>query len=376
MAIDASGFEFFTDDGKGATPASSRVAGTAVSPKPATKPGELNLDMLDDEFDTVTPEEPAVKVQAAAIDSHRQSAPSILPFGNVAEEPAATGGFSNHLFFDFETVPDEDRMEFFGLAEIPEFTEKPDADCPPVEEACEWTVQAIESFVERENPEFTWLNRMVEAEQARGSGGPADKRKPRSGVFDSLKKSLKAREANLSAHAKRRKDMSVSPEMCRVVAVGWAIGATTPRSLVIGDRCNEFSAGQPITEKQIIEVCWNLIARFSPIVGFNVISFDMNVLRARSIVLGVNPLKILSDSPFQNRDVVDLAVKRFGKGIPAVGLKQLCKLYGVAVKRPDLDGGQVERMLAEDPGELRAYVESDIWATRDLFLKWRGFWTE
>lgn len=335
--------------------------------KPRTV-AEVDLDFLDAECQGVRT---SIVAAVAAVEVPPTPQKPKLPEATIA----STAGINSPipcLFLDLETVPDEERSELFGLPEIAPFRETPQADCVAPEEVIGWSVERIEEYVGRANPEYTWLNAAMDLEQARGKGG--EKAKPRDGVSKILKKGLSAREAHAAQVSAQRKKMATCPEMCRIVAVGWAVGDNPPRSLLLGDMCNEFSSGKPIDERTILQAIWLLLSRYRPIVGFNCLAFDLQVIRARSVILGVLPSVVLSDSPYTNRDVTDLATRRFGRGVPDMGLKQLARLYGVNVPSSE-DGSQIDRLLSEDRDGLRRYVESDIHITRELFRKWRGIWT-
>ena len=339
---------------------------------------DLDLDFLDEECGEG--EEIAAAPAAASVSTPPTpaatavQAPASAPVATAptAATPVVTVSQSTCLYFDIETVPDEERAELFDLPEIPPFRETLHADCIDPSETTSWTVDKFEEYVARMNPEYTWLNAVMELEQSRGKSG--GKEKPRDGVCKILTKGLSARQAHLEKLTAREKKMSTCPEMCRIVAFGWAVGENTPRSLVLGDRANEFSSGQPIDEALLLKAIWQVFAKGLPLVGFNCLSFDLQVIRARSILLGVQPTVTINDSPYSNRQVIDLAVRRYGRVIPEFGLKKLARLYGVPVPS-GADGSQVSALMAESPEKVGEYVRSDIQVTRGLYEKWRGHWT-
>ena len=261
------------------------------------------------------------------------------------------------LYLDLETAPDEERLELFGLPPVEEPRPvKPSVECGDPATVLIGSLEIVGRKLAELNPDDAFLELLIATE----AGSP----KPRGGVATACRSIRSAREAAAGAEGERRKLLSVTPEYCRIVAVGWAVGSGPVQSRVIEvDR----------DELLLLYAIWDLISLYSPIVGYNVLGFDLAVLRARSIILGAEPSRWLNDSPWGNRDVVDLMLARFGRaGGRAMKLKQLAKLYGVPVPAGDCDGSQVERLLREDPAALARYVESDIEVTRGLHRKFSG----
>ena len=151
--------------------------------------------------------------------------------------------------------------------------------------------------------------------------------------------------------------------------MGWAVGDGEVNSTVV-----KFEDDYTQGEMALLEFFWRMIANHSPIVGFNCLSFDLQVIKARSILLGVEPSRILNDSPYSsNRDVCDLMLSRFGTRAQPMGLKKLAKLYGIPVPAGDVSGSDVEELWRTDPEKLGEYVRSDVWITRELRRKWSGY---
>ena len=269
---------------------------------------------------------------------------------------AAVAGRSGlPLYLDLETVPDYERMESFGLAPVEEARPvKLSGDCMPVADFLTGPLTIVEERLERDNPEDAYLDALVAFE--------ATSAKPRAGVADRVKALRAKRAAAAGAEGERRKLLSVTPEYCRIAAVGWAIGNGETHSVIV----------YPEMEVEALATIWDLVSIHRPIVGFNILGFDLNVIKVRSCLLGVEPSCWLSDSPYGNRDVVDLMLARFGKGGKAKKLKELARLYGIPVPAGDCDGSQVEALLASDSNKVGEYVRSDVEITRELHRKWAG----
>ena len=157
--------------------------------------------------------------------------------------------------------------------------------------------------------------------------------------------------------------------MCRIVAMGWAIGSDPAESLVVGQPTADGKG--TVTEKMIIEKFWQLAANFGPIVGYNVSGFDLPVLFVRSILLDIDSTKKI-DRKDWGTDVVDLMKRRFPFG-QAKKLKDLAALMGITIPAEGVDGSQVFELYQKDPLKLGEYVRSDIAITRSLHKKYEGF---
>lgn len=259
------------------------------------------------------------------------------------------------LYFDLETAPDYERLHLFGLDPLPEPRPMtPPPQCPDPAAVLKKTLDDLEKTLLDLNPFDEWLAVLVELE------GKAAK--PRAGVAKAAKAVQSARAGTLEAEDARRKLLSVTPEYCRIVALGWAIDDGEPRSLLAVNQADEVG---------LLRQFWELLRHSEQVCGFNVLGFDLPVIAVRSILLGVEPTRQINLAPFGNRQVSDLMVQRFGKG-RAMGLKPLARAYGIPVPAGDTTGADVERLLAEDPGLVCQYVESDVQITRALRDKWLG----
>jgi hypothetical protein len=276
------------------------------------------------------------------------------------------GAAKQPVYFDLETAADEERMHLFGLPEIREPEPETElASCPPVNELLALTVTGFRDALAKFRPPVEWL--------AAASAGERQAPKPRQGVLDLIRATADSDPtvAYNAARAERRKLLATTPEFCRIVAVGWAVGSQPPRSIVVEE-------GEPMIELEVLKFLWRLFRHAQPIIGFNCLHFDLPVLFARSAILGVPSSRSFDLKPW-GRDVVDLFAIRFPKGPGAAGggrpakLKELARVYGVEVPAGDTDGGDVERLLRESPHLLRQYVESDVAVTRDLHRKWAGY---
>lgn len=182
-----------------------------------------------------------------------------------------------NLFIDIETCPDHSRLYLFDLPQPPE-------TLPAPADLLANTLPVIESFLKQYGPCLSgpFLD-SLEAAESRAA-------KPRSSVTQYVSV---AREAV----ARQRTDLSITPEFCRVVALGWAEGDSDPEATVIGPADDE---------RSILQGFWSLVSYQKPtVIGFNILDFDLRVLMIRSALLGVKPSRLFDLKPW-GRDCIDL----------------------------------------------------------------------
>lgn len=275
------------------------------------------------------------------------------------------------LFFDFETIPDQTRLQDFDLPPLPA---KPVlravADC---ESAAIWLEDkkvgdVFDGLVEYGAPP-EWVLSVRDAENERS--------KPRKGVLDNITKYLKKLDSDEAATDQRIKMLSVTPEYCQIVSAAWARGDGEVESGVVGEEIKgrgKDAPAVPLTEKDLVTLFWSVIETASTLVGYNIASFDLDVLFARSAILSVRPSRRIDTTPWRG-DVCDLLHARFGKRMnTSMPLKQLAPLYGVHPAVPT-EGSDVYRLWVDMRfDEIRRYNVSDVEVVRGLWKKWDGMW--
>lgn len=267
------------------------------------------------------------------------------------------------LYFDIETVPDETRLPSFGLDPVPPPpTETPADKCPPFTELLAGSIDTIKATLCGGGicPPASYLDQLGTVERAG---------KNRAGVHQAIAAAGGIRQAALGAAGERCKLLSTTPEYCRIAALGWAAGDDTPRVGV---------APSPTTEVELLDKFWELASASGPLVGFNILGFDLPVILIRSAILGIQPSRMLNLSPYGNREVIDVYLGRFGsRGNTNANkpgkLKVLARLMGIDVPAGDVDGGDVYELLKSDPAAVGTYCKSDVEITRAYYRKLRGF---
>lgn len=254
------------------------------------------------------------------------------------------------LFIDIETAPDKERLHLFDLPQAP-------ADLPAPEALLGESIPSIEAFLDSFGPCLAadYLEQLNDQETA-GKG--------RAGVYKAL---LKAREAV----TRQRTELSVTPEYCRVVALGYALGlGQGPFAWVEG--LPHYETTNLVDETFILSEFWRIAeARDTVLVGYNLLDFDLRVILVRSALLGVAPTRVFDLKPW-GRDCLDLMKARFPTG-KAMKLKQLARLYGLPVTVNDVDGSMVAELIEKDPLKVADYVASDVALTRALYRFYGGY---
>lgn len=291
-----------------------------------------------------------------------EEAPAQSPAASKPIIPQVAG--RQVLYFDLETVPDERRIDLFELDPLPEvvhpIAETPMDRCPKIEDVV-GKVADVEDVFDRCSPCEEWLDALVQFEKAN---------KKREGVLKAVEKCRAAKQchvtsqaARVAAEEARIKKMSVTPEMCKIAALGFAIGELEPVSLVVGI--------DGVTEEGILEVFWGLARQHAPVIGFNCLGFDLPVIFVRSAMLGVSPTKRFDLKPWST-DVIDLMVARYPRS-GATRMKELCRMLEIEIPAGDTDGGAVYQLMRTEPAKVAEYVRSDIVVTRKLHHTFKGF---
>jgi DNA polymerase elongation subunit (family B) len=167
----------------------------------------------------------------------------------------------------------------------------------------------------------------------------------------------------------------------RVLSIGYTISIDQPITVHVcgevyfADQCVDVETNKPVLveyaycEKDLIRGFWEVFARCSGCcVGFNILSFDLPYLMARSMYLGVQVPYLPALAKFRTDPVTDLYAIRYNWG-PGKGLKQVCKLLKIPNDCPDIDGSKVKDLT---PEQLREYQASDVKLTIELYKRMNG----
>jgi hypothetical protein len=259
------------------------------------------------------------------------------------------------LFFDLETIPDESRLDQFDLPPLPELPpERSSAECGDPADWLRLSLDALGDRIKREQPEAAFLELLV-AEEGKAA-------KPRAGVADRCQRAISARREVAGA------------EEGRIVALGtgewWSTDSRSTKAVLCGEPSDD-------AERTLLVHFWKRVRTARQIGGYNVLAFDLPVILARSILLGVEPTRKL-DLGRPWHQVVDLMKLRYGFagfGKPAK-LKTLARCYGLAPLAEGCDGSQVEALYRSGPEgleKLADYVQSDVDLCLRLYSLWTGY---
>lgn len=247
------------------------------------------------------------------------------------------------LYFDLETIPDHSREHLFKLDSLP-----PETPADQLMEESEFLSQdlaTINRWFANHSPPAVWLASVLAVEMG-------DK-KPRKGLIDAVSDVT-------NRTAERIKTMSVNPMYCRICSAAWAVGRDKPVSTYAGD--------DVLMEKHLLEMLWRLIAKAPQLIGYGISFFDIPVILTRSMILKVQPTKIIDRRKYGSKDIFDLCEQLFNYNTPkGMGLGVVCKSLGIESAVPDVDGSQVYEMFkANRVDEIRAYNEDDVMLTQRL----------
>lgn len=167
--------------------------------------------------------------------------------------------------------------------------------------------------------------------------------------------------------------MSLNPLYAKVAGLGyWIEGQSGPVSVLVGDGVKD----DVVDEKMICMRFWSLMAH-GPCVGFNVINFDVRILRMRSMRLGVPASVNLKEvKPWETDKLWDEAVALSGKWGGAT-MKEtydvVCSHLEIPEKYTpvlDFNGSMVYDTLQKEGGRdlVRLYQEYDVWREMQIAL--------
>jgi len=199
-------------------------------------------------------------------------------------------------------------------------------------------------------------------------------KKPREGIFDAIRRAMDHGNRYEAERDDQRKRLATCPELCKIVALSVGLDANV-YSFVVGDGEDGEPGQIAITEEDLLRIFWNSALNAKQICGYNIINFDLPVVFARSILLGIPSTRRFSTKPWED-EVLDLYLRRFPRGNSKQPgkLKQMAQLYGIDVPAGDFEGSQVEEIWnAGDYEMIREYVTSDVVITAALHKCMRGY---
>ncbi len=128
------------------------------------------------------------------------------------------------------------------------------------------------------------------------------------------------------------------------------------------------------SEKEILEKFWRALSFSHKFVTFNGRGFDCPVLMLRSAMLGVKPTRNLMPYRYSTDAHVDLLEQMtFYNAYRKFNLDMYCKAFGIeSPKSGGVTGHDVKPLFqAGEYEKIARYCAGDLWATRELYLRWK-----
>jgi DNA polymerase elongation subunit (family B) len=184
-------------------------------------------------------------------------------------------------------------------------------------------------------------------------------------------------EKTAAAKAELVERAALDPDYGKILSIGYSFGPELPVQVIAAgdpvcvdwDTEGNETVFRELTESDLINDFWKAFASCDGrCVGFNILSFDLPYLLARSMYLGIKVPMLPMLAKFRSDPVTDLYAIRYNWG-PGKGLKQVCKLLSIPNNCPDVDGSKVKDL---DREKLKAYQASDVQLTQALFTRMNG----
>lgn len=135
----------------------------------------------------------------------------------------------------------------------------------------------------------------------------------------------------------------------------------------------KYSAGN---EKECLEKFWKAVTHADKFVTFNGRGFDCPTLMLRSAILKVKPSKNLMPYRYSADQHVDLLEQlTFYNSTRKFNLDSYCRAFGIeSPKSHGMTGLDVKPMFEKGEYEkIARYCAGDLWATRELYLRWLDY---
>ncbi len=153
---------------------------------------------------------------------------------------------------------------------------------------------------------------------------------------------------------------ALDPDLCRIVAIGWAHSAAeVPRVALF--RNEEI-------EQAELEPFWRDVREAQQVIGFGCIGFDIPVLIRRSQYLGVRPALSAYDlNKYRMSKVQDVLMHLSFTGAQKYhSLEFYCQRFGISVE-DEIRGADIATLYAEeDWAGIRAHCAADVQKTAKL----------
>jgi predicted PolB exonuclease-like 3'-5' exonuclease len=151
---------------------------------------------------------------------------------------------------------------------------------------------------------------------------------------------------------------------------GTSFGGTFGRIICIAYAFND----EPVRtlsgeEKNIIQEFWKIAPRADLFIGHNVLFFDLNFIRQRSIILGIKPTRKIDMRKYYSNDVYDI-MQEWSNWTSNISMDELAHAFGIPSSKSKMDGSQVASFHeAGRDEEIYEYCCADVEVTRAIYKK-------
>lgn len=156
--------------------------------------------------------------------------------------------------------------------------------------------------------------------------------------------------------AKQLQRAALDVDLCRVVAYATKTHANGAW----------VANGWMLAEASALKFLWQMVADNLPVLGFNILAFDLPVLYRRSLYLGLEPVKLQREK-YRHNDVIDLAdiLSESGR-LRLRSLDFYCRRFGIDIPAAG-DGADVPGWVeAGEWDKVEAHVRVDVARTAAL----------
>ena len=205
-----------------------------------------------------------------------------------------------------------------------------------------------------------------------------------------IKHEAASEEDYVAALADLKNGLGFSPLTGQIVAIGVYDGEREKSAVYFQSSKKEeessFEEGsckfEVMTEKEMLQKFWNVVAKYETFVTFNGRQFDVPFLMIRSAIHGIRPTKNLLANRYLNHqpeharhiDLLD-QLTFYGALRKKGGLHLWCRAFGIeSPKTQGVDGDDVKALFENGrSADIARYNSRDLRATYELYTYYQRF---
>jgi DNA polymerase elongation subunit (family B) len=149
-----------------------------------------------------------------------------------------------------------------------------------------------------------------------------------------------------------------------------------------GKRCFRLKSFASDNEKELLTGFATMLTSFSAdpthnICGHNIKEFDIPYIARRMLINGIelpDIIDVAGKKPWEVKFLDTLEMWKFGDYKNYTSLNLLTAIFGIKSPKDDIDGSQVAGVYYRDNDlkRIATYCEKDVFATAQLFLRFKG----